>query len=530
MNNYLGFWKGQACSFVWDRRFDPVCERTASGSRRWFPGGRLNYSFNVLDRKVREGLGAREILTVYPAAGAVRRYTYSSLLESVQKLSFFLRAKGIGKNSKVLLLLPNDDKESAILLALALQRVGALFGFVYAGLPRRLIRSYLQRTGADTLIYTDQLRREPAPRGVRPVTAACLMRGMRDAPASGSGVSVDPSRAGFWVFTSGTTAAPKIVETGHLGYFLSLIVFQKDLLGLTAGSSLLMGLHYAFGPSIGLMYAALFLGIRLVQCEIPGYLETGTLARIITTEDVDALTLAPAFLSRMKHSVKRPLAIGFTGDKISARQWVSCCRLFPEAKVVNAYGLTETMACLCSAPVPARPERFGRINALEAFPGIRYCIRGKDNGGRGRLWIRTPFPSLCRGYRGNRRDFIRRFNRDFSCFDTQDMAGEKAGCVEILGRSDNLVKVNCRYLEPGLIEREAGGVRGVRAAKVICRGGRIYLFVAGPRRAQKTLAARIRARIGSYAVPERVFFLSALPVGETGKISEKELCGYLGGM
>ena len=523
----VDFWKDASGCFSWDAPFKRVCDKPREGSCRWFPGGRLHYSFNILDRNIQRGFGGKEILIVYRRDGSVRRYTYAALLERVKKLSFFLQAGGIDKDSKVLILLANEDKELSILLSLALQRLGTMFGFLYTRLPQHLIQYYLRTTQADVLICDPQVNPGFGSRDIRLLEKKAIIQGM-DGEAWEGGASCDAADPRFWVFTSGTTSKPKIIETGHAGFLLSLIVFEKAFLAAAVEPlSLLVSLHCAFGPTVGLYHSVLFLGIRVVVCEEQEYLSTGKLADVITREKIDGIAMAPAFLDAMVHGSQRPLKLIFTGDKISEEQWRRCCRLFPASMAVNVYGQAETMGCLCSSPVPADPAHFRAVNALQAFPGVRYVLRNRDSEGRGQLWIHNSLLSLCRGYRGNRKDFLGRFNKNFSYFNTNDIAREEGGRVEIIGRNDNLIKIRSRYLEPALIEKEAKSVGGIHNAKVICRNGKIYLFAAGNAETKAALVERIRTRVGSYAVPARIFFFDSLPVGETGKVMEAKLCEYL---
>jgi len=519
------FWEKVANFFIWDEYFEEIYGEIKKGPRKWFAGGRIDYGENILDSKVRAGLKNKEILVIRKEGNREKRYTYGLLLEEVKRLCFLLQKKGVARGKNTLILLSNEDKELSILLSLALQRLGVLFGFLYAGFTEQAITYYLTKTKAKFLIYDKNIIASfKGFTGLNPIEKRELKQVMTGRAPSGS-ISFKSSEPRFFVFTSGTTSLPKIIVTGNIGFLLSIFLFEKLLLGLNKDSSILITLHFAFGPTIALYYSALFLESKIVVCEKKDFLSTSEFNKVINEEGVNSLAMAPPFLDKIFHRVPASLRIAFTGEKIDRLRWTRCRRFFPNSSIINVYGLAETMACFSSPPVNIRTGSFDKVNLLKQFPGVQYKIAGKDKTGIGKLLIKNILPSLCSGYYGDRKTFLNRFTGHFLFFDTKDLARERKGFVEIVGRTDTLKKIKGRFLEPGIVEEEVSRVDGIKGTKVLCLRSRVYLFVLGKksRALEKEIKKKIRKKVGSYAVPAGIYFLKVFPRSQTGKISERLL-------
>lgn len=448
------FWKKIADYFIWDKPYKKLHKRNKKGPGRWFFGGKINYSVNILEEKIKKGLGDKEILAIYKKNGKKKTYTYEQLLGRIKKISFFLHKKGIKKNKKILILLYKEDKELSILLSLALQRLGAHFGFLYAGFPEKTIHYYLKKTKTEFLIYDESILDNAGNFFKLEIIEKKELIKNKPPKYFSKKISFDPDKPRFFVFTSRTTALPKAIFTGGLGFFFSIVLVEKLLMGLNKKSSFFITLHFAFGPTIALYYAALFLESKIVVCEKKNFLASSQFRKIIKAEKVNALAITPVFLDKVKHKINKPLKIASTGQAIDKTRWKICKKYFPNSKMINIYGLAETMACFSTLAVDIKKSSLDKVNSLLLFPGIDYKIAGKDKKGCGRLMIKNFLPSLCRSYFGNRRKFLARFKKGNDLFDTKDLATEKNKYIKIRGRSDFLLKIKGRFLDSLLVERE----------------------------------------------------------------------------
>ncbi|MBN3039137.1 MAG: AMP-binding protein [Candidatus Omnitrophica bacterium] len=518
------FWDDIARSFIWDKPFKRLCSPIEKGPRRWFLQGKINYSENILERNIRKGLTNKEILVFYGSDATRKSYTYGSLLVTVKKLCFFLRKEGVNRRSKVLILLSNESKELSLLLALALQRAGAIFGFLYEGFPKDARDYYVDKVRADFLIYDKDISSfgKKLPK-LKMIEKRRLQQGMSKS-ACWRTVALDASEPTFIVFTSGTTALPKIITSGSLGAFLSTYLFERAYLGFRGNATMINTLNFAFAPTFIFYYASLFLANKTVICEDIVFLAKEA-KRIIKAERADALLAIPSFLDKVEHRTERGLTLIFMSEKMSKPQWEKCKRYFADSKIVNICGTAETMAILSSLPMPIKYKKFNQIHFMKPFLGVQYRLSAKDKKGIGKLWIKNLLPSFCSGYLNDQIGFLKRFDKGHLFFDTMDLAKEKRGYLELLGRSDSLLKIKGRYLEPAIIEKEVARLKGIKAAKVLFSFNKIYLCVLAKRTAQreKEINEKICKRVGSYARPVSIYFLKELPKTKTGKIAEQQL-------
>jgi len=94
------FWAEQARQLHWDDPFTTVLDDTNPPFFRWFVDGKLNVSYNCLDRHVEAGRGHRVAFLWAGEEGEERTVTYAQLLDDVQRLANALRDLGVGKGSR----------------------------------------------------------------------------------------------------------------------------------------------------------------------------------------------------------------------------------------------------------------------------------------------------------------------------------------------------------------------------------------------------------------------------------------------
>ena len=95
--DHEGFWARQARELIsWDAPWTTVCEWDLPYAE-WFVGGKLNVSFNCLDRHVLAGRGDKVALYWEGEPGDTRVVTYDDLLTEVQKFANALKKLGVEK-------------------------------------------------------------------------------------------------------------------------------------------------------------------------------------------------------------------------------------------------------------------------------------------------------------------------------------------------------------------------------------------------------------------------------------------------
>ena len=103
--DYLAFWEKQANQLHWHRKWDQVLD-WQSPFAKWFIGGKLNASYNALDRHVLEGRGDRIAFLFEGEPGDSKQITYSQLLTEVKRCANALTSLGIKSGDRVAIYMP----------------------------------------------------------------------------------------------------------------------------------------------------------------------------------------------------------------------------------------------------------------------------------------------------------------------------------------------------------------------------------------------------------------------------------------
>jgi acetyl-CoA synthetase len=257
------FWAGAASQLPWFRTWDRVFEigpEAVAGSAefqpafRWFAGGRTNLSYNALDHHVAHGRGDHPALIYFNERGERHRFTYRSLLGDVERVAAALRALGIDKGDRITVYMPTSPE--AIILMLAIVRIGAIHSVVFAGFGARALSDRIVASGTRLVVTADVTYRKgkavpllpivdealrAAPHAVEHVVVVARKRPPEaghygDRPPegghyvdwdefvrggeghSGAYVEMEANEPAYILATSGTTAKPKLAVHTHGGY------------------------------------------------------------------------------------------------------------------------------------------------------------------------------------------------------------------------------------------------------------------------------------------------------------------------
>ncbi|CAG0910415.1 unnamed protein product, partial [Darwinula stevensoni] len=119
-----GFWAGHAQRLLaWQTPFTQVLDESNKPFYRWFADGRLNASYNCLDRHVAAGHGDHTAIIFESDDGYVSYYSYADLLVQVSQFANALKARGIKKGDRVIIYMPMSVQGVVAMQACA--RIGA---------------------------------------------------------------------------------------------------------------------------------------------------------------------------------------------------------------------------------------------------------------------------------------------------------------------------------------------------------------------------------------------------------------------
>ena len=126
------FWAEAATAIEWDEPWQRVLDDSRAPLYRWFAGGRMNTSYNALDRHV-EGGRANQPALIYdsPVTDTVATLTYRELRDAVALFAGALAAQGVTRGDRVIVYMPMIPE--AVIAMLACARLGAIHSVVFGG-------------------------------------------------------------------------------------------------------------------------------------------------------------------------------------------------------------------------------------------------------------------------------------------------------------------------------------------------------------------------------------------------------------
>ena len=577
----LKFWDDAARALHWDQPWTKTLEWNLPFSK-WFVGGKLNASYNCLDRHVIEGRGDRVAFHFEGEPGDTRTITYAQMLDEVKRCANALIELGIEEGDRVAIYLPMIPEAAVAMLACA--RIGAAHSVVFGGFSADSLLSRIQDADATLVITSDGGFRRGSAFALKPTVDEALkgehnVRNVLVVKRTGQESAWDSTRDIWWheilerqsneheaqsfdsektlfiLYTSGTTAKPKGIFHSTGGYltqtaFSHKMVFdlkpETDVFWCTADIGWITGHSYVvYGPMIN--------GATQVMYE--GTPDTPTKSRIfelIQKYKVSILYTAPTLIRTwMKWGDEFPNScdltslrlLGSVGEPINPEAWMWYREIIGgnRCPIVDTWWQTETGAILIS-PLPGiTATKPG--SAMATLPGISAQIiddegRVMGNGHGGYLVLTEPWPAMLRGIWGEPERYKENY---WSRFEGKYFAGDGAklddeGAIWLMGRVDDVMnvsghRISTTEIESALVSHPAVAEAAVVGAKDEMTGQGIVAFVilrTGIAHVQgetliKELRDHVAKEIGPIAKPRQIILVNELPKTRSGKIMRRLL-------
>ena len=577
----LAFWETQARELTWQKPWDSVLEWKAPYAK-WFVGGKLNASFNALDRHVLAGRGDRVALFFEGEPGDTRSITYADLLTDVKKAANALIEIGVKAGDRVAIYMPMIPEAAVAMLACA--RIGAAHSVVFGGFSADALLSRIQDADAKIVITADGGFRKGAAFALKPAVDEALKgktnvekvlvvkrTGQETAWNSATDIwwdeivnrqspeheaqAFDAEHPLFILYTSGTTAKPKGIFHTTGGYltqaaFTHRAVFdlkpESDVYWCTADVGWITGHSYVvYGPLINGATQVIYEGT-------PDTPHKGRMFEIIEKYGVTILYTAPTLIRTwMKwgdefpqaHNLSSLRLLGSVGEPINPEAWMWYREVIGgnRCPIVDTWWQTETGAIMISPLPGVTATKPG--SAMTALPGISAKVVDDNgvavpNGHGGYLILDKPWPSMLRGVWGEDERYKETY---WSRFDGIYFAGDGAkldidGAIWLLGRVDDVMnvsghRISTTEVESALVSHAAVAEAAVVGAQDEMTGQGIVAFVilrAGIDHANgealvKELRAHVTKEIGAIARPRQIMVVNELPKTRSGKIMRRLL-------
>ena len=577
-----GYWSKQAERLHWYKKWDDVVDFDfVDANIKWFSGGKLNVSYNCLDRHVEAGFGDRTaIIWEGNDPAEDKTFSYSELLAEVEKFANVLKDNGIQKGDRVCIYMQMVPQLPIAMLACA--RIGAVHSIVFGAFSSDSLRDRINDSSCKMLITQDT--------GVRGKKLDIPMKVNADKACAetpsievvvvvqrtGAEVNMEEGRDIWWhdgmgkahdhcppeemdaedplfiLYTSGSTGKPKGVlhTTGGYLVYTSLThekIFdyhEDDVYWCTADIGWVTGHSYiVYGPLANRAISVMFEGV-------PTYPDMGRFWQIVDKHKINLFYTAPTAIRALmrhgdtwpnEHDLSSLRLLGTVGEPIKEPEWMWYHSVIgsENCPIVDTWWQTETGGILITPLPGAIPTKPG--SATLPFFGVEPVILNQqgdelEGATEGLLAIKSAWPGMMRTLYGDHERFRQTY---FAAFPGYYLTGDGAkrdedGYYWITGRVDDVLNVSGHRIGSAEVEGAIGKADGVAEAAVVgyphdIKGQGIYAYVtlmSGLEPDDELTAAivkTVRAEIGPHASPDKIQYTDGLPKTRSGKIMRRIL-------
>lgn len=583
LENPEAFW---ACiakdNFLWQKPWDKTFDWDQKNTEvKWFLGGKLNITENLLDRHLAHN-GDKTAIIFEPndLDESPQKISYSDLAKSVNKMANVLKDQGVGKGDRVCIYLPMIPELAIAVLACA--RIGAIHSVVFAGFSSTALAARINDCDCTLVITSDG-----GFRGAKTIDLKNIVdQALEDCPGiqktlvvarTNQKINMAPGRD-FWLkplfdqasdhcpatimdaedplfilYTSGSTGKPKgMVHTcgGYMVYtaYTFKNVFQyteQDIYWCSADIGWITGHSYIlYGPLANGATTVMFEGVPsypdfgrfwaiIEKYKITQFYTAPTAIRALAKESLDFVT--PYDLSSLK-------VLGTVGEPINEEAWQWYFNHIGQGKVpiVDTWWQTETGGVMI-APLPGITRAIPTYATLP-LPGIQPVLLDeqgneiKTQEGSGLLFIKHPWPSIARTIWGDHQRYVQTY---FGAQKDKYMTGDGAtrdaqGNYRITGRVDDVIIVSGHNLGTAPIEDAINEHELVAESAVIgvphpIKGNSLFGFIILKNSFENETSLKnqinqsIAQQIGPIAKLDEMVFTPGLPKTRSGKIMRRIL-------
>ncbi|MEP0984803.1 acetate--CoA ligase [Ekhidna sp.] len=571
------FWSDIASSFRWKKKWDQTLKWDFEAPDvKWFLGGKLNITENLLDRHLEER--GEEVAILWEPNDPDEKglsISYRELHRKVCQFANAMIANGVAKGDRVIIYMPMVPEAAIAMLACA--RIGAVHSVVFAGFSASALADRINDCEAKMVLTSDGNFRGAKTIDVKGVVdeavakCVCIEKvivyqrtksdvhmesgrdlwwhdAIQDVSEEHQAEEMDAEDLLFILYTSGSTGKPKgVVHTcgGYMvyTYYSFLNVFQYkpgDIYWCTADVGWITGHSY-------IVYGPLLAGATTVMFEgVPTYPDAGRFWEVCDKYQVNQFYTAPTAIRALeahglepvkKHKLESLRVIGSVGEPINEEAWHWYHEHIGKRRcpLVDTWWQTETGGIMISALAGITPNK--PAHASLPLPGVQPVIVDSEgnelngNNVEGNLCVKFPWPSILRTTYG---DHERCKHTYFSAYKNMYFTGDGAkrdhdGYLRILGRVDDVINVSGHRMGTAEVENAIDEHPKVIESAVVgyphdIKGQGIYAFViAETDGIEDEIKETVNKMIGPIAKPDKIQIVPGLPKTRSGKIMRRIL-------
>ena len=570
----------------WFQKWDQVLDWSNAPFAKWFVNGKINISYNCLDRHLKTWRRNKAAIIWEGEPGDSRTLTYAQLHRQVCQFANAMKQLGVKRGDLVGIYMPMIPEAAIAMLACA--RIGAAHSVVFGGFSAEALRDRLNSAEAKLVITADGGFRKDKVVALKEQVDLALAN--NQAPTvenvivvqrTNQGVHIEAGRDHWWhelqadasadcppepmdsedmlfvLYTSGSTGKPKGVVHTTGGYNLYAHMTTKwifdlrddDVYWCTADVGWITGHSY-------IVYGPLSNGATTVMYEgVPRPSNLGCFWDVVEKYGVNIFYTAPTAIRAFikmgdEHPNARDLSslrlLGTVGEPINPEAWIWYHKVIggERCPIVDTWWQTETGGVMITPLPGATPTKPG--SATHPFPGIIADVvdlegNPVDANQGGYLVIKHPWPGMMRTVYGDPDRFRRTYWEHIPPKDGQYIyfAGDGArkdedGYFWIMGRTDDVINVSGHRLGTMEIESALVSHPAVAEAAVVGKPDEIkgedicaFVILEGDYKSSDDLAQELKkhvtSEIGAIARPGEIRFTEGMPKTRSGKIMRRLL-------
>jgi acetyl-CoA synthetase len=578
------FWGKQAEQLHWFERWNKVLIWNEPHAQ-WFAGGKLNASYNCLDRHLAAGRKNKAAIIWEGEPGDSRVLRYQDLHREVCQFANVLKSLGLRAGDRVTSYMGMVPELAISLLACA--RIGVTHSVVFGGFSADAVADRNNDAKARMVITADGAWRRGKVVALKQNVDAALERSptvekcivynrcdqevqmkpgrdlwwhelMANASTDCPAEPLDSEHPLFILYTSGSTGKPKGVLHTTAGYLLGVSLTHKWVFDLREDDTYwcTADIGWVTGHSY-IVYGPLANGATTIMYEgAPNYPREDRFWSLIEKYRVNIFYTAPTAIRAFikwgddwprKHDLSSLRLLGTVGEPINPEAWIWYHKVIGSGRcpIVDTWWQTET-GMIMITPLPgAVPTKPG--SATKPFPGVVPEVVDKQgrpmppNQG-GLLVIKQPWPAMLRTIYGDDARYRQQYWSQIphAYFTADGSRRDPDGYFWIMGRVDDVLNVSGHRLSTMEVESALVHHDKVAEAAVVGRPDEIkgegiacfVTLVAGEAPSEELkieLREHVVKEIGSLARPDEIRFTDALPKTRSGKIMRRLLRDIAGG-
>ncbi|GAA3852420.1 hypothetical protein KACC15558_34260 [Brevibacterium ammoniilyticum] len=460
-----------------------------------------------------------------------RRVTYGELPSLIHREASVLREFGFPAGSPVMVALPRGPEQ--VVTMLALWSAGLAFLPVDPSDPAARLAEIHNATGAVATILASE---DPA------AGAGATRLDVHDSAARSSG---GLAASAYVIFTSGSTGTPKGVVASHEA-FVSLIALLVERYAITPADRVLQFAAPTFDTALEQIGVTLAAGAALIQPD--SLWAPSEFANLLVRHRVSVMDLTPSYWravaafesASLPHDTDQVRLVILGGAAVSNQDLLSVHDRYGQARIINAYGLSETGITSClSEPDMTTLSPEGPAAVGKAVPGAVVAILDENH---------VPIPSGMTGnvaIGGRLAIGSLTDNGQLATLDTTQFAGQPVyltgdtghlnaeDALVVDGRADRQLKVRGFRISPDEVEDVLRRSHAISDVAVIADTTSLQLhafYTVTPGHADPgsdALVATAKQALPAYSVPHRAVVLDALPQTTHGKTDYRALAAFL---